>query len=158
MDNRHFMYSRLVSTLFLLAIVIIAGCSKSKTPTPAPPTKSSYTAKMGGVRHWRGSHNYDASGPNFPTPIHESYNCPDTSFELTIFSDHTVKIGTTSFSYDRTDTPNQVHLFGEADFYLHNGNGKGIAYYFAKDSIVVYNGSVHATSDQWVYKDVYHTY
>ncbi len=151
------MPSKLIITLLLpLSLaVIFSGCKKSDN---AKPTKPSYTAKMGGIRNWHGSHYYQASGMHYPTPVNVFYYFPDTSFAITIVNDSVIQFGNSVFQYEQTDTPRQIYFFGTAYFYYEYNMGTGVAWYYAKDSLVYCNGDRHATSDQWVLQDLYYTY
>ncbi len=165
--------TRIALLLPLLCIALLFGCKKDKSATPAagnttdstikndPKASSvSYTKNMGGLRNWHRSHYYEAHGPHFPTPIYESYNLPDTAMAVSILNDSTVSLLGNLFRYDTTDSTKQAYLFGTAlAYFLHgSGYGKGIAYFYAKDSIVFYNQDRHATTDAWVLDDVYNTY
>jgi hypothetical protein len=131
--------------------LLFSGCKKSNNAR-------SYTDKMGGTRNWHRSHFYEASGMHFPTPINESYFLPDTSFAAITLNDTTIQFLNSVFHYDRTDAVNQVYFFGTAyDYYQYN-LGTGVAYYYAKDSIVYCNGDIHGTSDYWKLQDLCYTY
>ena len=141
-------------------VVLFSACTKKNNlnTTVKPPVKSTLTSKMGGVRNWHGSHYYTASGIHFPTSVHESYNYHDTSFALTIVGDSSIRFRDSTFKYDQTDATNGIYFFGTAYYYYEYGMGTGVAYYFAKDSIVYCNGDRHGTSDSWELKDLYYTY
>lgn len=155
----------------LLCCTLLFSCKKDKG-TALPPGKSpdttsnpqtssqAYAKNMGGMRNWHRSHFYEAHGPHFPTPIYESYNLPDTAMAVSVLNDSTVSLLGNLFRYDRTDSAKQMHLFGTAWAYFNYGTGygKGIAYFYAQDSIVFYNQDRHATTDAWTLNDVYNTY
>lgn len=149
------MFSRAAWALLLLLTVIIWGCKKDGSPTSSKP---SYTAKMGGIRNWHGSHYYYASGPHFPATINEFYYYPDTSFAVTVIDDSTIQYGGGVIKYDQADTINKIYFFGQAYNFYHYNAGGGVAYYYAKDSIVFCSGDTHATTDQWVRRELYYTY
>lgn len=145
-----------VTCLFALSFVCLS-CSKPK-PVPPPPPLPTYTSAMGGVRNWHGSHYYNASGPHFPTPINEFYYLPDTSFAITVLDDTTIQYLGTAFKYNSTDTTKQIYFFGMAAAFYQYGMGTGVAYYYAKDSIVYCQGDKHGTTDQWVLRNLRYTY
>lgn len=147
-----------LTTTFLIALLFTIAISACKKKDNDKPTASSKTAGMGGVRNWHGSHYYDASGMHFPTPVHEFYYYPDTSFALTVVDDTTIEFWGNRYQYSSTDTPNQVYFFGTAYYYYQYGMGRGVAYYYAKDSIVYCEGDKHATSDQWTLRNLRYTY
>lgn len=151
------MRSALTTNLLIavLSIIAFAACSKKDNAKPATTSK---TSGMGGVRHWHGSHYYDASGMHFPTPVHEFYYYPDTTFAINILDDTTIEFMGSTYQYSATDTPNRIRFFGTATYYYKYGMGKGVAYYYAKDSIVYCEGDRHGTSDQWTLKNLRYTY
>lgn len=113
---------------------------------------------MGRVRNWHGSHFYQASGMHFPTSVYESYAYPDTSFAVTIVSDSAVNLMGITFKYDQTDTAKKIYYFGSAyDYYLHR-MGLGVAYYYARDSMVYCDGVFTQSSDFIELKNLYYTY
>lgn len=142
----------------LLLVFIIASCKKDEVPpAPTPSETSSYTSKMGGVRKWHGSNYYHASGPNVGT-VDNFYYYPDTSFAITVVDDTTIQYWGTKYTHSRTDTANQIYYFGDAYYFYAYGMGKGIAYFYAKDSIVYGSGDKHGTTDQWVSQVMRWTY
>ena len=145
-----------IVALFVLSI----GCKKVNEPTPPIP-ESTYTTGIGGMRNWHGHHYYSASGPSFPAPIHEDRSLPDTSFAITIIDDTTVSCMTHTFTYHSSDSVEQIHFFGMAQYnYLYGGGkGEGIAYHYAIDSIVYFKAQdSHGTRDMWHLDDRYYTY
>jgi hypothetical protein len=148
----------LISTTFVKALFFALSLSACRKNDSAKPTISSKTSGMGGVRHWQGSHYYDASGIHFPTPVHEFYYYPDTSFALTVVDDTTIDFMGHTYQYTRTDTPAQIYFFGTAYYYYQYGMGNGVAYYYSKDSIVYCQGDRHGTSDQWTLRNLRYTY
>jgi hypothetical protein len=62
------------------------------------------------------------------------------------------------FPYQATDTARQIYLFGHTPYFYEYGMGEGVAYYFAKDSMVYCQGDRHGTSDYWVLRNLYYTY
>lgn len=53
---------------------------------------------------------------------------------------------------------NKPQTFGTANYYFQYGMGKGVAYYYAKNSILYCNSDRHGTSDQWTFKNLRRTY
>ncbi len=155
------MLSRIVAPILLplsFASVILA-CKKSDKPKPAAlPKAATYTSAMGGARNWHRSHYYVAGGIDFPVPINEFYYLPDTSFAVGIINDSTIKFLTDTFLYEQTDSAKQIHFFGTGWTFFTYNSGRGVAYYYAKDSIVYGFGDVHGTSDYWTKKDICYTY
>jgi len=145
----------LKTTLVLLClaslVMLFSNCRKTST-------QQWYTSKMGGMRNWTGSYLYQASGIHFPTPINEFYYHPDTSFAVLVVDNSTIQFMNSVFTYEQTDTARQIYYFGTAYLYYQYNVGTGVAYYYAKDSIVYCDGDVHGTSDSWVLRNLYYSY
>ncbi len=145
-------------TLLVTTLVWLLACGACKKKDNETPPAAAITDGMAGVRNWHGNHYYDASGIHFPTPVHEFSYFPDTSFAVTIIDDTTIQAMGTTYMYQQTDSAKQIHFFGTAYFYYEYGMGTGVAYYYAKDSIVHCHGDRHGTSDQWTLRDLWYTY
>lgn len=157
------MYKIHMFFIFTLSLFTIS-CSKNNVSKPNPSsttTAYTYTTGIGGQRNWHGHHFLEAHGKNFPTPIHESYALPDTSFAVVVLNDSTINCLGSVHTYSSSDSILQVHYFGLAKYYytLGPGYGPGVAYFYGKDSIVYlkYQDS-HGTNDYWKRDDHYYTY
>ncbi len=147
------MHRQTFKTLLVpVAFAIVFSACKKHNVNP------SYTAKMGGVRNWRGYHQYDAGGVNFPTPVHEYYTFPDSSFALGIVDDSTVKYKGYDYKLQATDTALKIYFFGTALYYYQHHMGTGFMYYYEKDSIVGCSGDHHQTDNWWDLTELYYTY
>ncbi len=143
--------------IFVIATILFslaASCHKTKEKV----TPATFTTGIDRTRNWRGHHHYEASGMHFPTPIKEDWDLPDTTFALTRLNDTQIVIGNLTLDYESSDSRKQVHYFGGARIYYSSHMSSGIAYFYAKDSIVWVRGDRHGTNDIWILDDVYHTY
>ncbi len=145
-------------TALLLPLAFAMVFSACKKHDDAKPSKPSYTAKMGGIRNWRGYHDYSASGMHYTTPVHEYYTFPEASFALEIVDDTTVNYQGAPYKLEKADSASKIYFFGRASEFNEYHMGNGIMYYYEKDSIVYCNGDRHATSDSWELTELYYTY
>lgn len=147
----------------IILLALIVSCNKKDTSKdiPTPPSAPTVTSGLGNVRNWHGHHYYNARGVSFPTPINESWALPDTSFPVYVIDDTTVSCMGAKFKYESSDSAKQVHFFGMAKYYyLYGpGYGRGVAYFYALDSIVFLKyQDAHGTNNAWIKDDHYYTY
>ncbi len=144
--------ARTITLLFLVAL-LSAQCKKEKNTK-----KPVVFAGIGGMRHWHRSHFYEASGFHFPTPIYENWMLSDTTYEITILDDSTIRFVDGAYEYDAKHSTPQVQYFGLGYELFVNGRGGGIAYFHDKDSIAWGQIDLHGTSDYWRRDDRWYTY
>ncbi len=156
---------KFIITLLVMSIpfTIFSGCKKSKsTPSPSSVPMATYTSAMGGVRNWHGSYYYyHYFNPSvFPgaTNIDTFYYYPDTSFAVTVVDDSTIQVFGNTYGHFLTDSVKQIHYFGTAWTYFKYESGRGVAYFYDKDSIAIVKGDKHATNDIYLIKDLRYTF
>ena len=126
------------ATLLLLLVLCITACKKGGTTTQPSVSPKGYTAKMGGMRHWKGI--YARRDVALPPPM-----AVTDSFQLIIINDSTVSVGYSPYIYvnkylilhytSANDTDHTISFLQRFDNYG-TDDSVAINYYYLRDSIV----------------------